>query len=147
MSANVTLGGRTYNGVSTIAIGAARFVESSEASLNKQTTQITQEYSEASTHNIPWFVASFFGYTTQNIPNGVYVAKATNNTGFENTAKIQYALDKFILAVAGSNKQVYMLRQQATSWIASPLKAANDVAVYLANGATVTAIKLPEANW
>ena len=147
MSANVTLGGRTYNGVSTIAIGAARFVESSESSLNKQTTQITQEYSDASTHTAPWFVSLFFGYTAQNIPNGVYVAKATNNAGFENTAKIPYALDKIILAVAGSNKQVYILRQQATSWLAIPLQNANDTVTYLANGATVTAIKLPEANW
>lgn len=147
MSANVTLGGRTYNGVSTIAIGAARFVESSEASLNKQTTQITQDYDDASTHNIPWFISAFLGYTVQSIPNGVYVAKATNNTGFENTAKIQYALDKFILVAAGSNKQAYVLRQQATSWITAPLTGTNDTVVYLANGATVTAIKLPEANW
>jgi len=145
MSANVTLGGRTYNGVSTIAIGAARFVESSEASLNKQTTQITQDYDDASTHILSWFISTFLGYTLQNIPNGVYVAKATNNTGFANTAKIPYALDKIIIAIAGSYRQAYLLRQQTENWISSALTEAT--VTYLANGATVTVIKLPEANW
>lgn len=147
MSANVTLGGRTYNGVSTIAIGAARFVESSEASLNKQTTQITQDYDDASAHNIPWFIAAFLGYTVQNIPNGVYVAKATNNTGFANTAKIPYAIDKIIFVVAGTYKMYYLLRQQASSWSTQQIASASDTVTYLANGATVTVIKLPEANW
>lgn len=147
MSANVTLGGRTYNGVSTIAIGAARFMEASEASLNKQTTQITQDYDDASANNIPWFIAAFLGYTVQNIPNGVYIAKATNNTGFANTAKIQYALDTVIFVVAGTNKAYYLLRQQASSWTTSSIAAANDTVTYLANGATVTVMKLPEANW
>lgn len=140
MSKNVTLNGHTYSGVSAIQIGTAKFIEESEVGISKQTFTIDQEYSESGVNGVQWLIETYFGSLT----DGVYIAKAINNTGFANSAKEQYGLEYMVLAKHGNRLVGTIWRTSGTTQGVNQLE--NNTVTYLAQGATLKTAKISEAS-
>lgn len=140
MSKNVTLNGHTYNGVSAIQIGTAKFIEESEAGISKQTFTIDQEYSENGVNGVQWLLETYFGSLT----DGVYIAKAINNTGFANSAREQYGLEYMVIAKHGNRYSGTIWRTSGTTQGVN--QPENNTVTYLAQGATLKTAKISEAS-
>lgn len=138
MSKNVTLNGHTYSGVSAIQIGTAKFIEETEAGISKQTFTIDQELSENGVNGVQWLLNTYFG----NLTDGIYIAKALNNTGFSNSSKEQYGLEYMVLAKRGNNYTGTIWRTSGTTQLVNRLE--NNTVTYLAQGATLKTAKISE---
>lgn len=138
MSKDITLNGNTYSGVSAIQIGTARFIEESEVSISTQTFTIDQEYCDSSANGVQWLIETYF----ESLTDGVYIAKALNNTGFASSSKEQYALEYMVFVKHGNKYGGTLWRTSGTSMAINSLN--NQNVAYLAQGATLKTAKISE---